>query len=127
LVGCGPEKVPGSKAAALKKQPAVAPTQPPPTPAPKDPASKPTPVKKPPGPVAPATPAALVEIVVDLKRWDAASKEDRRAAAKEVAKRAPGIELLRVESFTCGTESHEVAVNRHSKTGVEFVLVPGGS
>jgi len=123
LAGCGPEKVPGQKAAALKSR------QPSATPAPSNPAPSTPPataggaVK----PTAPLAPAKIVEIVSDLAKWDAASKDDRRAAAKEVAKRSPGFELLRLEPFTCGGQTHEVAVFKHAKTEMEFALVPGGS
>jgi len=72
-------------------------------------------------------PPKLAEILCDLAKWDAASKDDRRAAAKEAAKRAPGFELLRVEEFSCGGLSHEIGVFKHAKTATEYVLVPGGT
>jgi len=135
LAGCGkPEKAVGSRAAAARRgdptataaaaaaaaKPAENPTAPDKPTAP----VKPTAAAK---PAPPATPAMILEMVADLARWDAASKEDRRNAAKEVAKHAPGFELLRLEAFTCGGQTHEVAVFKHGKTEMEFALVPGGT
>jgi formylglycine-generating enzyme required for sulfatase activity len=81
-------------------------------------------------PQAPVVPAPRVatakEIVGNLKQWDAASSESRRAAAEDVAHRTPDFALLRLETFSCGGQTHEVAMFSHAKTGLEFALVPGG-
>jgi len=71
-------------------------------------------------------PATSREILVDLARWDAATTADRRAAAEDVARRVPDFALLRLETFSCGGQTHEVAIYRHAKTEMEFVLVPAG-
>lgn len=67
------------------------------------------------------------ELLTDLARWDAAVTELRRAAAEDVARRLPDFELLRLETFSCGGQTHEVAVYLHAKTRLEFVLVPAGT
>jgi formylglycine-generating enzyme required for sulfatase activity len=89
------------------------PTDPPPV------ATSPTPTV-----AARATPR---EMLVDLARWDAATTADRRAAAEDVARRTPDFALLRLETFSCGGQTHEVAIYKHAKTEMEFVLVPGGT
>src|SRR5207244_3975065 len=66
------------------------------------------------------------EILADLTRWDSATSDRRRAAAESVARRVPGFTLLRLETFSCGGQTHEVAVYEHVKTAMEFALVPGG-
>ena len=81
-----------------------------------------------PAPGASTTTAALPkEILTDLTRWDAATSQARRAAAEDVARRLPDFSLLRLETFSCGGQTHEVAIYTHAKTGMEFVLVPGGT
>jgi formylglycine-generating enzyme required for sulfatase activity len=70
--------------------------------------------------------AAGSEILRDLSRWDDAPSESRRAAADDVARRMPDFALLRLETFRCGGQTHEVAVFRHQKTALEFVLIPTG-
>ncbi len=67
------------------------------------------------------------EILADLARWDAATTPYRRAAAEDVARRLPDFALLRMETFSCGGQTHEVAIYRHAKTEMEFALVPGGT
>ncbi len=121
LTACGDksDKSTGSRAAQFKKPPAPAATQAP-APAP----DKPSAPRK---PTVPPAPPALVEVLVDLGKWDAASPDNRRAAAREVVKRTPGFELLRMEEFSCGGQKHEVAVLRHAKSDLEFVLVPAGT
>jgi formylglycine-generating enzyme required for sulfatase activity len=39
----------------------------------------------------------------------------------------PGFAFSRMETFSCGGQTHEVAIYSHAKTGLEFVLVPPGS
>jgi formylglycine-generating enzyme required for sulfatase activity len=39
---------------------------------------------------------------------------------------APGWEYLRKESYSCGGQSHEVALFKHEQTGLTFILIPGG-
>lgn len=38
-----------------------------------------------------------------------------------------GFSYLKTERFTCGGESHWIAIVRHAKTEMEFCLLPGGS
>ncbi len=38
-----------------------------------------------------------------------------------------GFNFVREETFSCGGVSHSVKIYRHKMTGLEFVLVPGGS
>jgi formylglycine-generating enzyme required for sulfatase activity len=67
------------------------------------------------------------EIITDLTRWDAASPQVHRAAAEDVARRMTAFALLRLETFSCGGQTREVAIYSHERTGLEFVLVPGGT
>jgi formylglycine-generating enzyme required for sulfatase activity len=80
----------------------------------------------PPSSVKPSA-ATTQEILADLAKWDAATTAARRAAAEDVARRLPDFALLRLETFACGGQTHEVAVYRHAKTEMEFVLVPAGT
>ncbi len=80
------------------------------------------PLQNSPGPI----PAVSREILVELNKWDAATTSARRAAAEDVSRRLPDFALLRSETFSCGGQTHEVAIYSHAKTGLEFVLVPGG-
>ena len=79
----------------------------------------------PPAPTAEPSPGELKTILTDLGRWDAATTHARRAAAEGMARREPEFALLRLETFSCGGQTHEVAIYSHAKTGLEFVLVPG--
>jgi len=65
--------------------------------------------------------------LTDVTSWDAATSDERRAAAKSVAARETDFRLVRLETFISGGATHEVAVFSHAKTGLEFVLVPGGT
>lgn len=47
--------------------------------------------------------------------------------AQDSAVIPPGFEFLRKKSFSCGGIRNSVKIYRHEKTGMEFVLVPGGS
>jgi len=38
-----------------------------------------------------------------------------------------GFTFIKKETFSCGRETHAVGIYLHEKTGLEFVLVPGGS
>jgi len=39
----------------------------------------------------------------------------------------PGFSYVREETFSCGGQTNTVKIYNHEKTGLEFVLVPGGS
>ena len=67
------------------------------------------------------------QILARLARWDRAGSDARRAAAEDVARRLPSVALLRLETFSCGGQTHEMAIYSHAATGMEFVLVPGGT
>jgi formylglycine-generating enzyme required for sulfatase activity len=74
-----------------------------------------------------AATAAGKDVLADLASWDAATSDARRAAAQSVARRLPAFEFLRLEAFSCGGQTHQVAVFRQSTSLPEFVLVPGGT
>jgi formylglycine-generating enzyme required for sulfatase activity len=74
----------------------------------------------------PASVPSPKEILADLAKWDAAATQARRTAAEDVARRLPDFALLRLETFSCGGQTHEVAIYAHERTGLEFVLVPAG-
>lgn len=97
-----------------------------PTPQPIPPAPTPRPADGDPPRSDRSTPTRL-SILVDLRAWDTATSDARRAAAQDVAAREPDFTLLRLETFSCGGQTHEVAIYSHAKTGLEFVLVPGGT
>ena len=65
-------------------------------------------------------------LLVDLERWDDASSEQRQAAAEHVAQRVDGFAFGRLETFSAGGQTHEVAIFSHEATGMEFTLVPVG-
>jgi formylglycine-generating enzyme required for sulfatase activity len=71
--------------------------------------------------------AAAKDLLTDLARWDGATSESRRAAAEDTARRLPDFTLLGLETFSSGGQTHEVAIYRHEKTTLEFVLVPAGT
>lgn len=66
-------------------------------------------------------------LLSDLDLWDAASSEERHAAAVDVDKAVADFELRGLETFTCGGESHEIALFEHGRTGLSFALVPAGT
>lgn len=69
----------------------------------------------------------LLRVLHDVHGWDAAADSERQAAARLVASTVPTFRFARFESFACGGESHQVAIFGHEATGLEFVLVPGGT
>lgn len=66
-------------------------------------------------------------LLADVTAWDAATSADRRLAAESVATLEADFTLVKLETFSCGGQTHEVAIYWHDKTGMEFVLVPGGA
>jgi len=46
---------------------------------------------------------------------------------RQSGKQIPGFAYLRKETFPCGGKANTVKIYRHGKTGLEFVLVPGGT
>lgn len=96
--------------------------QPVPTPPPAPPAPAPPPVAPPPAPRGEVAP-----ILRDLALWDAATSDERKAAAELAAPLLHKFELTGLHVFTCGGASHEIAVFRHGTTGLEFSLIPGGT
>jgi len=47
--------------------------------------------------------------------------------AKDSKAIPPGFRYLRKKTFSCGGKKNSVKIYRHEKTGLDFVLVPGGS
>ena len=55
-------------------------------------------------------------------------KREAERQAKEQAQWAPaGFTYVRTATYSCGGRSYTVKEYRHEKTGMEFVLIPGGS
>jgi formylglycine-generating enzyme required for sulfatase activity len=81
-------------------------------------------VETPPPPVRPVT--DVKRLLTDLAAWDAATGVERRLAVDQVDARLPDFELRQLEWFECGGARHEIAVFLHGRTGLEFVLIPGG-
>ncbi len=63
----------------------------------------------------------------DLRVWDAATPAQLQLAAESVAQRETDFRLKELKSFSAGGQTHEVAIFTHARTGLEFVLVPGGT
>ncbi len=61
---------------------------------------------------------------IDLKRWDAATAEDREALAVSVARALDDFEFVGLETFELGDQARQVALFE-SDAGT-FALVPGG-
>jgi formylglycine-generating enzyme required for sulfatase activity len=66
-------------------------------------------------------------LVSDLERWDATTSADRRRVARAITEKLSDFGLRAMETFESGGARHEVAIFVHRPTGLEFVLVPGGS
>ncbi|MCE9634813.1 MAG: formylglycine-generating enzyme family protein [Planctomycetes bacterium] len=66
-------------------------------------------------------------ILRDVAAWDAATHDERRAAAAWVAARTEGFAFDGTETFGFDGHRHEIAVFAHAATGLEFSLVPGGT
>lgn len=69
---------------------------------------------------------AGAELIVEER--SAAERSEQRARYRAVVDREmPGMTFLRLEQFTSVGETHEVALYEHQATGLEFVLIPGGT
>ncbi|MCE9637529.1 MAG: formylglycine-generating enzyme family protein, partial [Planctomycetes bacterium] len=66
-------------------------------------------------------------ILRDVAAWDAATHDERRAAAAWVAARTDGFAFDGTETFGFDGHRHEIAVFSHAATGLEFSLIPGGT
>jgi len=55
---------------------------------------------------------------------DQATEEKEESTSE---KNIPGFEFLKEEAFSCSGQTNTVKIYRHEKTGLEFVLIPGGS
>ncbi|MCE9635939.1 MAG: formylglycine-generating enzyme family protein [Planctomycetes bacterium] len=66
-------------------------------------------------------------ILRDVAAWDAATHDERRAAAAWVAARTDGFAFDGTETFGFDGHRHEIAVFAHAATGLEFSLIPGGT
>jgi len=94
---------------------------PPPAPTPVQPDLVPLPP-----PEAPA-PTWEPPIILSLESWDAAAAMEKEAAGKHVAERLVGFEFVGLETFSCGGQTHEMALFEHERTGLGFALIPAGS
>ena len=67
---------------------------------------------------------------LELRGWDHRSNEVKRSLKVTFhpgPKVPAGFTYLKEETFSCGGKTNRVKIYRHEKTGLEFVLVPGGS
>lgn len=71
--------------------------------------------------------SAPKDLLGALGAWDGASSSARLAAAEEVGRRHTDFSLVRMESFSGGEETHEIAIYHHAATALEFALLPVGS
>ena len=55
------------------------------------------------------------------------TRPSERRASKAGKWEQAGLSYLRTETYSCGGQTHTVKEYRHDKTGLEFVLIPGGS
>ena len=53
--------------------------------------------------------------------------ERRKWEEEEPKRREAGFSYLRTQTYSCGGQTHTVKEYRHEKTGLEFVLLPGGN
>jgi formylglycine-generating enzyme required for sulfatase activity/serine/threonine protein kinase len=70
---------------------------------------------------------SLWPLAADVALWTAATPDERERLARHVERAAPQFSLRGVEDFACGGRELAVALFAHEATGLEFVLVPGGS
>lgn len=73
-----------------------------------------------------AVPPEPADLRANHVLWDGATSEERRRAAEELGSTLDAFALKGLESFADGGVKHEVAIYRHTATGMEFVFVPGG-
>jgi formylglycine-generating enzyme required for sulfatase activity len=71
--------------------------------------------------------AATAAVLRDLESWEAASSEAREDAAREVARRIPGLAFAGTRWFDSGGRRFEMAILRHDATSIEMSLLPGGT
>jgi len=62
----------------------------------------------------------------DLAAWDAGGSGARAECAAAIAARMPEVVFEGLCALECGSQRHEIAVFRHTRTGIEMCLVPGG-
>ena len=63
----------------------------------------------------------------ERKRIDLGDYASKALSEFSFGKTVEGFTYLREETFSCNGETNTVKIYRHEKTGLEFVLVPGGS
>lgn len=69
----------------------------------------------------------LLDLPRALRAWVAAPSTARRDAARFIDQREPSVRFDRLERFSAGGQSFEMAVFEHEATGLEMVLIPGGT
>ena len=63
----------------------------------------------------------------EAERREAERREAERREREARKWRQAGFTYLRTGTYSCGGQRHTVKEYRHDKTGLEFVLIPGGS
>ncbi len=66
-------------------------------------------------------------VLSSLAGWDAASSPEKEAAARYVDKQLPWMTFVGLETFSCGGQTHEIALFEHTKAGLGFSLLPAGT
>ena len=69
----------------------------------------------------------VLRLLTDLGAWDEATGGARRETAARVESWEPSFRFLRLQTYSCGGRTHEVARFLHEPSGMEFSLVPGES
>lgn len=63
----------------------------------------------------------------DLETWGLSTSEEREQACRAVARSVPAFRYVSLDRFSAGGLTHELGRFQHIETGLEFVLLPGGS
>jgi len=73
----------------------------------------------------------LLMVLAVAVRFAAYADEDRPVKEsndkKSVIKAIPGFKYLKEQTFSCGGQTNTIKIYLHEKTGLEFVLIPGGT
>jgi formylglycine-generating enzyme len=78
-----------------------------------------------PTPIEVSDPSA--RILARMPDWQAASADERIAAAQAVDLACAEFSFLEVRRFTCLDEAFDIGVFEHTPTGLEFSLIPAGT
>lgn len=71
--------------------------------------------------------SSYLEVLQDRERWNWSPKEVQDLAIKEVTHRLRDqFHFVETESYSCQDLTHRIAIYKHEKTELDFLLIPGG-